>query len=90
MNCLIGDRVLTRRYFQRIRIRSEIQVVGFHAACLRVSAGVGVNGNEEVRLLLVGDGGASFQRDEGVILPAINHFGAQPGLQQFSQSLRNP
>jgi len=35
-----------------------------------------MNGNEQIGPRLVGDCSASFQRDEGVILPRINHFRA--------------
>ena len=42
--------------------------------------------NEQVRLLLVGDRGASLQRNKRVVLAGVNDVGAQSGLQQLAQA----
>ena len=42
--------------------------------------------NEQVGLLLVGDRGASLQRNESVVLAGKDHVSAEAGLQQLAQS----
>src|SRR5438132_6607893 len=46
-----------------------------------------MNGDEQIRLLLVSDGGTRFQRDEGVVLPRENHLRSHPRLEQLAQAL---
>ena len=41
----------------------ETEIVGFDATDLRAVAGVGMNGDEEIRVGAIGDGGAFFERD---------------------------
>src|ERR1700730_3894798 len=45
-----------------------------------------MNGNKEISSFLVGDGGASFERNKGVILARVYHFCAQPRLQYLAQA----
>ena len=47
---------------------------------------VRVDGNEKVGRFLVGDGGSSFEGYEGVVLAGVNDLGAEPGLQQLTQT----
>src|SRR2546423_4872554 len=49
-------------------------------------AGVGMDRDEQVGTLLVGDGGASFERDEGIVFTRENHLGAEARLQKFAQA----
>jgi len=49
---------------QRVGPAGEIQVIGFHAARCGIVRRVGVNGDEEISLLFVGDSGARLQWNE--------------------------
>src|SRR6266498_3129019 len=44
-----------------------------------------MDGDEQVRLLLVGDGGASLKRDKSIVTAGVNHVRAKPGTQQLAQ-----
>ena len=86
VNGFLRNRIFPRRHFQRLRRGGEVQIVRFYATGVGVVARVGVNRNKQVGALLVGDGGAGFERNEGIVLARIDHFGAQPRFQQFAQA----
>ena len=86
---LLRDRILAGRDFQRVRVGGEVQIVGLDAAGRRVGAGIGVDRNEQIGLVLVGDGGPGFQRDEGVIVAGEDDVGSQASLQQAAQPQRD-
>src|SRR5579864_804581 len=48
-------------------------------------ARVGVDRNKQVGTLLIGDGGAGLERDEGVVFAGVDNLRAQTSLQQFAQ-----
>ena len=48
-----------------------------------------MNGEEQVGLLLVGQRGAAFQRDEGVVGARVDHFGAHAVLHQLAHAQRH-
>ena len=45
-----------------------------------------MNRNKQIGAGLVGDGGASLERNEGVVLARVNDFRAQPRFKQFAQT----
>ena len=45
-----------------------------------------MDGDEQVGLMLVGDGGARLQRNERVVVAGVDHVGAQARLQQPAQA----
>ncbi len=53
----------------------ETEIVGFDAPDLGAVAGVGVNGDEEIRIRAIGDSGAFFERNVGIVLAGENDFG---------------
>src|SRR5438445_9701513 len=85
MDRLIRGGILARGYVQSFWRGGEIQVIGFHPACIRVMAGVGMDGHEQIRLLLIGDCSPRLERDESVIAAGVNHVGAEASLQQLAQ-----
>jgi len=46
-----------------------------------------VNRDEQIRPLAVGNRGAGFERYEGIVLPCVNHLGAQSRFQQPPEAL---
>ena len=86
VNGLVGDGVFAGGDFQRVRRSREVEVVGFYAAGGRVGAGVGVYGEEEVGLGLVGDGGAGFEGDEGVVVAGVDDVGSEALLEQLAEA----
>ena len=84
VNCIIRNCILACRHFQCLRRRSEIQVIGLHSARIRIAAGIGVNRDEQVRLLLVGDSSAAFQGNKGVVPARINYVRAHASLQEIT------
>src|SRR6266576_905496 len=85
MDRLIRGGILARGYVQSFWRGGEIQVIGFHPACIRVMAGVGMDGHEQIRLLLIGDCSPRLERDESVIAAGVNHGGAEASLQQLAR-----
>ncbi len=89
MHALAADRVLARGHVERRRVARKVQVVGLDAARGLVLRAVGVDGEEEVGLRLVGDRGARLERDERVVGPRVDDLRAQPLVQQFAQPQRD-
>src|SRR6476619_137933 len=89
MDRLFRYRVFSRRNFQRVRAAGEVQVIGFYAARRGIVRRVGVNGDEQISLLFIGDGGARLQRNESVIVARIDDFSAELIFQQLAQLQRN-
>ncbi len=69
-----------------LEVGREVQEVGFHAAGLRVVAGVGVNRQEQIRALAVGDRRALLQREELVGPPRQDDFDARRLLRAASRA----
>ena len=49
--------------------------------------GVGVDGNEKIRLFLVRDRSTCLQRNESIVAPGEDDFGSQAGFQQLAETL---
>src|SRR5215471_15658323 len=81
-----GDGILAGGNFESIGRGSEVQIIGLNAACVGIVAGVGMDRDEQVGALLIGDGGAGFERDEGIVLAGVDDFGAEAGLEQFAET----
>src|SRR5512135_1737046 len=45
--------------------------------------------DEQVRLLLIGDGGARFKRDEGVVVARVDDVGTEAVLKQLAEAKRD-
>ena len=54
---------------------------------MRKARGIGVNRQEQVGFGFVGDFGAPFERDEGVVRAGVNHLAAHALLDQSAQPL---
>ena len=67
----------------------EIRVVRFHAAGRGQIAVVGVHGDEQIGLRLVGDAGAIVERNVVVVLTRVDHFHAEAAFEQLAQTLRD-
>ena len=86
-----GDRA-HRRFFRsrvcretfRSWSREEIGVIGFDAARGGQIAVVGVHGNEKIGLCLIGKNGAIVERNVGIVLARVNHFGTKPRFEQLA------
>ena len=78
--------VFSRRHFHCTPIGGDAEMVQFDA--VHVSAGMGVNmdGDEEIRLMLVRKFCAVVKFDKRVSRPGHQHFLAQPILEEFSQA----
>src|SRR5581483_7733776 len=48
-----------------------------------------MNGHEQVGLFAIGDGGASLERNEGIVLTGVDHVRTEPALQQFAEAATN-
>ncbi len=48
-----------------------------------------MDGDEQVGLVLVGDGSPRLQRDESIVVAGVDHVGAQPSLQQSTEAQRH-
>src|SRR5436309_14533464 len=48
-------------------------------------AGVGMDGHEQIRLLLIGDCSPRLKGNESVVTAGVNHVGAEASLQQLAQ-----
>src|ERR1700756_2981225 len=48
-------------------------------------AGVGMDGHEQIRLLLIGDCSPRLKGNESVVTARVNHVGAEASLQQLAQ-----
>ena len=86
---LFADRIFAGGDFQGVGWRIEVEVVGLDAARRGILAGVGVDGDEQIGLMLIGDGGARLQRNEGVVVAGVDDVGAQLALQQPAQAQRD-
>ena len=66
--------VFARGKFPGLLRGCQAQVVRFNAASFVEVAGICVNGDEEVRVGGIGDGGAIFQRNVPVVLARVDYF----------------
>src|ERR1700674_5371651 len=73
--------------FPGSRSRKQIRVIGLNSTRGRRAAVVGVNGNEQVGLRLVGEISALIEREVGVAAPREHYFRPQSRLQQPAQTL---
>ena len=73
--------------FPRPRSGKQIRIVGLNPPRRRRTAVVGVNGNEQIGLCLVGDVSALIERQVGVARPREHYFRPQSRLQQLAQAL---
>ena len=81
---LAGDGVLAGGDLEGVGGLGEVEVVGFDSAGGFVWGGVGVDGEEEVGLGLVGDGGAGFEGDEGVVGAGVDDLGAEALVEELA------
>ncbi len=89
MYALVAHRVFARRHVQRVRLRGEVQVVGFYAARRGVGRAVRVHADEEVRLRLVRNGRARFQWNECIVRARVDDLRAQVVMQELAQAERH-
>src|SRR5277367_4048281 len=89
MNRRSADGVFAGSNVERGGVGGEVEVVNLDAAGGGIRRAVGVDGEEEVGLRLVGDGGASFERDERVVRTGVNDLRAKPIMQQFADPQRD-
>src|SRR5467141_2868009 len=69
------------------RSRKQICVICLDAARRRRAAVVGVNGNEQIGLRLVGEISSLIEREVGVAASREHYFRPQSRLQQSAQAL---
>jgi hypothetical protein len=67
--------------FLGTRSGKKIRIVGFHAARGRRTAVIGVNGDEQIGLRLVGEIRALIKRQVLVVTARKHNLGSKPGLQ---------
>ena len=82
-------RVLARRDRFRLGVHREVQEVGLDAARRRVAAGVGVDREEQIGSLAIGDRGALFERDEHVAAARHHHLDARLLFEQLLDAQRD-
>src|SRR3979411_2376508 len=73
--------------FPRPRSRKQIRVVGLNAPRRRRTTVVGVNGNEQIGLRLVGEISSLIEREVSVAASREHYFRPQSRLQQPAQTL---
>jgi len=83
---LAGDSVFAGGNFEGVGLLGEVEVVGFDAAGGGIGRGVGVDGEEEVGLGLVGDGGAGLKRDKGIVGAGVDDLGAELLVEQRTEA----
>ena len=86
MDALVGDGVLASGDAHGVGVAGEVEVIDFDAANFSFRRTVGVDADEEISLRFVGDGGAGFEWDEGVVGAGVDDLRAEAVVEKFAEA----
>ncbi len=75
MNGILGDGVFAGGDFEGAGVRGEIEVISLNATGGSIATAISVYGDKEIGLVLVSDGSAGLEGNEGVVVAGVHNIG---------------